>query len=94
MVSKKDEEEASKDGSEAAGWRKERWYGTSYKVRKKRQAYFYIYSIYGPTALTHHTAKIKSTSAVCAEHCVLEGGMGGLRAACERDNDGIDTMTA
>lgn len=44
MVSKKDEEESNKEGSEAAGWKKERWYGTSYKVSSKkrtdkRQAY-------------------------------------------------------
>eukprot|EP00903_Cladosiphon_okamuranus_P005475 g5460.t1 len=32
VVSKKYEGEASKDGSETAGWKKERWYGTSYKV--------------------------------------------------------------
>lgn len=33
MISKKYEEEANKEGNEAIGWRKERWYGTSYKVR-------------------------------------------------------------
>ncbi|CAM9615285.1 unnamed protein product, partial [Hapterophycus canaliculatus] len=34
VVSKKDEEEASRDGSEAAGWKNERWYGTPYKVER------------------------------------------------------------
>ncbi|CAM9916972.1 unnamed protein product [Scytosiphon promiscuus] len=34
VVSKKDEEEASGDDSEAAGWKKERWYGTPYKVER------------------------------------------------------------
>lgn len=40
MVSKKDEEEASGDDSEAAGWKKERWYGTPYKVRRGRSFEF------------------------------------------------------
>lgn len=56
MVSKKYEEEASKEGSEAAGWKKERWYGTSHKVikeeaRRERQQAYVDYPLFVCTTL-------------------------------------------